>query len=151
MIRSGLVCLLAAFAAAGLSAQSNNANPVKVSSPNGEITFLLFAGESASPSLQYAVEFHGKRLLDRGDLGLKFVGQPDLGPGMHVTATQPESADETYTIPVGKTSSVRNHYNGVRADLVDGSGRKLSIEARVFDDGLGFRYVVPEQPGLKDV
>lgn len=153
MIRSGLVCLLALITAAGLSAQDNNANPVKVSSPNGEITFLLFAGEAApgQEGLQYAVEFHGKRLLDRGDLGLKLVEQGDLGPGMRVTGTQPESADETYTIPVGKTSSVRNHYNGVRADLADGNGRKLTIEARVFDDGIAFRYVVPEQRGLKDV
>lgn len=157
MIRSVLVCLFALSTAAGLSAQ-DNANPTKATSPNGEITFLLFAAQTASPgeapsapALQYAVDFHGKRLMDRADLGLTFVGQPELGPGMHVVATQPESADETYSIPVGKTSTVRNHYSGIRADLADGSGRKLTIEARVFDDGVAFRYVVPEQPGLKDV
>ena len=30
-------------------------------------------------------------------------------------------------------------------------GRKLSIEVRAFDDGVAFRYIVPEQPDLKNV
>jgi alpha-glucosidase len=59
--------------------------------------------------------------------------------------------DESYTIPVGKTSTVRNHYNSLRVDFEDLAGRKLTIEARVFDDGVGFRYLVPEQPSLKQV
>lgn len=157
MIRSVWVCLFTLSTAAILRAQDSNANPVKVTSPDGEMAFLLFASQTAQPgearptsSLQYAVEFHGKRLMDRADLGLKFVGQPELGPGMHLVATQPESADETYTIPVGKTSRVHNHFDGIRADLTDSDGRKLSIEARAFDDGIAFRYIVPEQPGMKN-
>ena len=76
-------------------------------------------GKAAADDLRYAVEFHGKRLMEAAKLGLDLVGQPALGPGMHLTGTQPESADETYTIPVGKTSTVRDHYNGVRADFED--------------------------------
>ena len=57
----------------------------------------------ATDDLRYAVEFHGKRLMDSARLGLELVGQPALGPGMHLKATQPESVDQTYTIPVGKT------------------------------------------------
>ena len=63
---------------------------------------------------------------------------------MHLTATAGENADETYTIPLGKTSTVRDHYNGVRADFEDASGRKLTIEVRAFDDGVAFRYLVPD-------
>ena len=68
---------------------------------------------------------------------------------MHLKSTQPESEDETYTIPVGKTRTVRNHYNGVRADFEDATGRKLTIEVRAFDDGVAFRYMVPEQEAIK--
>ncbi len=89
--------------------------------------------------------------MESAKLGLDLVGQPALGPGMHLTGSQPESADETYTIPVGKTSSVRNHYNGVLASFEDQSGRKLNIEVRAFNDGVAFRYVVPDQPSLKQV
>jgi alpha-glucosidase len=52
---------------------------------------------------------------------------------------------------VGKTSSVRDNYNGVLADFADAGGRKLTIEVRAFDDGVAFRYVVPDQPALKQV
>jgi alpha-glucosidase len=160
--RATLPCLLALFATANLAAQLGNAGPLKVASPNGEITVLLFdagtesgpavrGGSTATDDLRYAVEFHGKRLMDSARLGLELVGQPALGPGMHLKATQPETADQTYTIPVGKTSSVRDHYNGVRADFEDATGRKLTVEVRAFDDGVGFRYLVPEQPSLKDV
>ena len=161
-LRTTLLGLISISVAVTLTAQTGAANPVKVSSPNGQITLLLFdagaasgaetVGEkSASNELRYAVEFHGKRLMEAARLGLDLVGQPALGPGMHLASSQPEKVDETYTIPVGKTRSVRDHYNGVRADFVDGSGRKLTVEARAFDDGVAFRYLVPEQPSLSNV
>ena len=149
-VRAFFLCLLA-FTGAGIAeAQNPTAAPVRVTSPNGEIVFIL-TDPGADVHPQYAVEFHGKRLMEAADLGLKLVGQPELGAGMRLKSTQADRADETYTIPVGKTSRVRNHYNGVRADFEDASGRRLTIEARAFDDGVAFRYVVPEQPSLKKV
>ena len=50
-------------------------------------------------------------------MGLKLEGQEPLGPGMRQGNVQKGSADETYTIPVGKTSSVRDHYNSARVDF----------------------------------
>jgi alpha-glucosidase len=139
-------------------AQSSGSNAVTVTSPNGQISLtisenMIARGRNATPAphLQYAVDFHGKRLMEPAELGLKIVGQPDLGPGMHLVASKPESADETYTIPVGKTSTVRNHYNGTRADYQDDTGRKLTVEVRAFDDGVAFRYSVPEQESMRQV
>jgi len=161
-LRAILPFLLALICTVNLAAQSGNTGPLKIVSPNGEIAVLLFeAGAESGPpvrgrsmatdDLRYAVEFHGKRLMDSARLGLELVGQPALGPGMHLKATQPEAVDQTYSIPVGKTSSVRDHYNGVRADFEDAAGRRMTVEVRAFDDGIGFRYLVPEQPALKDV
>lgn len=156
-LRVALLCVFAFFAAGTLSAQSSGANPVKVTSPNGQIVLTLFDSHSnegtatMNAGLRYSVDFNGKRLMEPARLGLDLVGEAALGDGMHLAGTQPESADETYTIPVGKTSSVRNHYNGVRADFADDRGRKLTIEARAFDDGVAFRYVVPEQAGMTRV
>ena len=157
-LRGVLVCLLG-LVAAGAVAAENNDGTTRVSSPNGQIALLLFdSGASVGSQtakglggLGYAVEFHGKRLMEPARLGLELVGEPALGPGMRLKATEPESADESYTIPVGKTRTVRDHYNGVRAEFEDASGRRMTIEARAFDDGAAFRYVVPEQAGLKQV
>ncbi|MGH9605311.1 MAG: glycoside hydrolase family 97 protein, partial [Terracidiphilus sp.] len=90
-------------------------------------------------------------LIAESALGLNLKGQPALGPGMRLTGSQPEAVDESYTIPVGKTSTVRNHYNGVRAEFADASGRKLTIEVRAFNSGVAFRYYVPQQPSMRHV
>lgn len=157
--RAVVLCLLALLAvrtapaqnSAQNSAQKNDTPAAKVTSPDGQIVLLLFDATVPGADLRYAVEFHGKRMIEQSKLGLEFDGQPELGQGMRMTGSQPESADESYTIPVGKTRTVRNNYNGVRAEFEAAGGRKLAIEARAFDDGVAFRYMVPEQPGLEQV
>jgi len=148
---AGALCLTLSFAIETAIAQAGSEPEAQVSSPSGEITLQLFDAVGPTAPLSYAVEFHGKRLFEKSALGLEIQGQAPLGPGMHKFAEQPESADEMYTIPVGKTREVRNHYNGMRADFQDASGRKLSIEVRAFDDGVAFRYLVPDQPAVKQV
>lgn len=138
------------FAAAGMVfAQANTS--VTVTSPDSQIVLHLFAAAGPGGDLRYSVAFHGKPLIESSKLGLEISGQPPLGQGMHLTGSQAGSVDETYTIPVGKTRDVRDHYNSVRAEFADASGRKLDLEARAFDDGVAFRYVVPEQPSLHQV
>jgi alpha-glucosidase len=132
-------------------AQTSSTGPLKISSPDGQIAFTLSDGPSGkSPAgLRYTIDFRGKQLINESELGLEIQSQPALGPGLHRVTDHACNADETYTIPVGKTKSVRNHYNCVVEDFAGDSGSKLSIEIRVFDDGLAFRYLVPEQPSIK--
>jgi len=152
-----LVFLLALAAGAYATAQNNSTPAATVSSPNGQITLLLFAAQPGAPKdseaagLRYAVEFHGKRLLEESKLGLELAQAPELGDGMQPAGAENSSVDQSYSIPVGKTSSVRDHYNAVRASFQDASGRKVAIEARAYDDGVAFRYAVPEQAALRDV
>ena len=120
-------------------------------SPNRQIAIEVSDAGQGRAGLEYSVEFHGKQLIAPSELGMELVGQQPLGPLMRLTGEETENADESYTIPVGKTRTVRNHYNGLRADFEDASGRKLTIEVRAFDDGVAFRYLVPEQPGMKQV
>ena len=147
-------CLSVLLFAANLLAQSPGGARLKVASPDGQIVFILgdaTASQALEPGvndLRYAVDFHGKWLMDESVLGLKLEGQPALGPGMKQVRVQTGQHDESYTIPVGKTSSVRDHYNSAVVDLADDSGRKLSIEVRAFDDGVAFRYIVPDQPSI---
>jgi len=146
-LRHAGVCLL--FVAAEiLNAQPGDPGPAAVTSPNGQITLQLYSAGTAGNDLRYTVDFHGQPLFAASKLGLDLVGQHALGPGMRKTAEQAESADDTWTLPVGKTHSVRDHYDGVRADFEDATGRKMSIEVRAFDDGVAFRYLVPKQPAI---
>jgi alpha-glucosidase len=152
---TGYVAILS-FGAIAI-AQDPDAARVRVKSPDGQIVFILsdapttHALEHASNALRYSIDFHGKWLMDEGVLGLKLQGQPALGPGMKKIGVHTSEHDETYTIPVGKTGSVRDHYNSVTAEFQDSLNRRLLVEVRAYDDGVAFRYVLPEQPGLKNV
>jgi alpha-glucosidase len=173
------ICLIVLLAARVVSLPAQEPFPLKVTSPNGQIALLLWeASATATPAnstagtaprplaagLRYAVEFKGKRLIEESELGLELAPQQQgkqkgsesaeqltLGLGMHRADTRTDNVEESYPIPVGKTSNVHNQCSAVRAQFKDGSGRELWIEARVFDDGIGFRYVVPEQASLKQV
>jgi alpha-glucosidase len=140
----GMAAAHAQIAPGGIAGWKSS--PVSVISPDGQIALEL--SDIGAAGLVYSVEFHGKRLIAESKLGMELAGQPPLGPWMKLTGTQTESANESYTIPVGKTREVRDHYNGVRADYADLDGRKVSIEVRAFDDGVAFRYMVPKQPGI---
>lgn len=149
-LRQASLCLLTLLVAAQIlhtqPSGSAGTAAAQVTSPDGQIAFELDGGDATG--LSYSVQFHGKPLIVTSRLGLDLAGQSSLGPGMKLTAQQPETADDTWTLPVGKTRTVRDHYNGLRADFADASGRKLSIEVRVFDDGVAFRYLVPSQPAI---
>ena len=145
--RAGTLCLIAVLAVPAAVAQ----NSAQAVSPNGQITLTLLPADAAHGDLRYTVDFHGKRLIDESKLGLEMEGRPALGEGMHLSGSRPETVDESYSIPVGKTKEVRDHYNGLRAEFTDGSGRRLDVEVRAYDDGVAFRYSVPAQPGLAQV
>jgi alpha-glucosidase len=150
------------FSGAIAVAQDAQTNSLRVVSPNDQVVLILSSGPAQAEAMpgpprppvdgvRYAVEFHGKRLMEDSILGLKLEGQSALGPRMRQGTVQKGSEDKSYTIPVGKTSTVRDHYNSVRADFKDADGRAMSVEVRAYNDGVAFRYVVPEQAALKQV
>jgi alpha-glucosidase len=152
-LRFSVLFLSVLMFAVHASAQNGDVNRLRVKSPNGQIVLILSdaaAGHAMKPSsndLRYSVDFHGKWLMDESALGLKLEGHAPLGPGMYQVRVRTGKADATYSIPVGKTSSVRDHYNSALVDLADKVGRKLTVEIRAYDDGVAFRYIVPPQPG----
>jgi alpha-glucosidase len=128
-----------------------------IKSPDGRvvITFRTVAEGNAADAggrLLYAVALEGKPLIDESAMSLDLADQAPLGANVRMVNVAHSNTDETYRLVSGKASSVRNHYNAARIDLVEsgGAGRKLTIEARAYDDAVAFRYMVPEQPGLNE-
>ena len=145
-------CLLAAAAA---PAQTGS---VAASSPDGliQVTFSTIsagAPQAGGGQLVYAVTYRGKPVIDRSALGLDIQNQPVLGTSVRIEAGRPSKLDETYTVPAGKAKTIRNVCNTLAMDLRETQvpNRKLTIEARVYDDGVAFRYLVPSQEGLPEL
>jgi hypothetical protein len=122
----------------------------RVASPDGQIVFELIPG---AEQLQYRVTFHGRPVVNPSALGFDLQNQPPLVANLKLTAAVPSAGDETYTMPHGKSSPVRNHYNALLAEFEEAGrpGRRLSVEARAYDDGVAFRYLIPEQTALREV
>jgi alpha-glucosidase len=147
-----LLAFLALAAAAG-------AEPVVLRSPDGrvEIAFDAVAkdGGTGTP-LTYSVSFRGHPLLEASALRLDLQGQRPLGTDVRIVSAATSTVDETYRPVTGKTSQVRNHAHALRLDLEETvsdrlPARRLTIEARAYDDAVAFRYVVPEQGALREL
>jgi alpha-glucosidase len=109
--------------------------------------------KSPPANFAYRVALRGKPVLDWSNLGLAIQGAPVLGSAVRIESTKTSASDETWNSVAGKTNPIRNHYNTVIVQTVETAppGRRLAIEARAYDDGVAFRYSIPEQPGLKEL
>jgi alpha-glucosidase len=122
-------------------------NQVRVASPNGRNAVTV---EIRDGGLFYSLQRDNRAILLPSRLGFEFQGAPPLRDGLTMTAAALTSVDETWTQPWGEVARVRNHHNERRVAVTEtgASGRNFFVVFRVFDDGVGFRYELPEQPGL---
>ncbi|MBI1787558.1 MAG: hypothetical protein HYR60_08410 [Acidobacteria bacterium] len=74
-------------------------------------------------------------MLTASQLGLEIQNQAPLGPGMGLAGITPGTADETYTVPHGKTNPVRNHYNSILTEVVEGEQRHPPVPGVVAGSG----------------
>lgn len=120
-----------------------------VTSPNGAIslTFSLVDGVPA-----YRVSYKQKELLEPSRLGFRFKEGKPLVDQFELDQVETNSFDETWETVWGESRMVRNQYNELTIFLKDKTdGRQLNVIFRVFDDGLGFRYEIPEQDQFEEL
>jgi alpha-glucosidase len=121
--------------------------PAEVTSPDGRNRVVV---ETVEGGLYYRVERDDRPVITPSRLGFEFRSAPALAEGLRITGTTTDSHDETWTQPWGEVEQVRNHYNEVRVSVEESAapGRRFDVVVRAFDDGVAFRYDVPEQDGL---
>ena len=143
IVARGLLCLISVLALSCTS-NSNSAarstQDVSVKSPDGTIELSL----SPNGALAYSVSVDGRPLLSRSRMGLRFKDGQTMGANARLTKVERSSTDYTWQNGFGKRRVVRDHHNELRALFVEASGRPFEVVVRVFNDGLGFRYVLPK-------
>jgi alpha-glucosidase len=121
---------------------------LQVKSPDGRVEVIVQL-RRGQPT--YQVSFAGVPVIAPSRLGFRFKGLPPLGRDLRLVKQQRSTFDQTWTQPWGEVQKIRNHYNELRVALEERKTpkRRLSVVFRVYDDGVGFRYELPAQPGLK--
>jgi len=99
----------------------------------------------------YNVTRNGQPVINDSRLGFVLKDLPALDHDFTITSATPATKDETWTQPWGEVKTIRNHYNSLTITLEEKSAlkRKLLVTFRVYNDGIGFRYEIPQQANLK--
>lgn len=122
----------------------------EVASPDGSVNvkILLKGGKPF-----YNVTYHDKLVIKDSPLGFLLKDQAPLDKNFKITSTMRSAFNEAWTQPWGEVKKIQNHYNGITLSLEEDSElqRKMILEFRVYNDGLGFRYQIPEQQNLKNL
>lgn len=132
-----------AFAVLALAACCASAQDLRRAvSPNGQLEFRIFTWQSEQGGLSriaYQVLRRGKPVVGTSFMGLLIHNQePILGENAGLTASR---------ISDGKG------YRGLVAEYMqNGSlGRRIDVEARVYDDRVEFRYLIPRSTMLDEI
>jgi len=119
-------------------------NKINVSSPNKDLAFS-FALKSRHPG--YSISYKNKILIEQSTLGLTFAGNDFFGNDIKTGKIIISDGTDDYTLPEGKTSKVYDTYKEAAIPMQETKGKKrlIFLRVRVFNDGVAFRYEVPEQ------
>ncbi len=136
------------LASTALLVASASAAEQRVLSPDGHLALVV----SDDAGLRYRVELDGKPLLADSVLGLAFTGGTTLGPDAKIVDTQQSHRNTTWDSPLGQQRTVPDRCHELRIDLSQGTSptREFALVARAYDNGVAFRYDLPEASGLGD-
>ena len=133
------------------SAAAHAAPGPRVASPDGTIVVELATDNDGRPA--YAVSRKGQPVIASSRLGFLLLDAPKFERNIEIVQPRTRTFDETWEQPWGERRLIRNHYNELTVTLKEKAKpfRSFDVVFRVFDDGVGFRYRFPKQPGLEQV
>lgn len=103
--------------------------------PDGSVRYSLFADK--------------KTIIKEGRMGVKLLGQISFDKGFDLKKVDTSTVDYYWSPVWGEEGSIRDHCKRMVIHLEQGSsGLKWLIECKLYNDGVGFRYIFPEQQGL---
>lgn len=126
------------------SCSKSKVQQLDVNSPDDRIN-ITFDISCSTPS--YEVTFKGEPVIKNSALGLVFKNMEALDSNLIIIDYSTSGVDETWEQPWGEQRLVHDNHNQLLVHLQEKSGlkRKIDVEFKAFNDGIGFRYIFPEQ------
>lgn len=123
---------------------------VQVNSPDTRVAVTVDTDQQGVP--HYSVRYRGKTVVAESRLGMRFANHHGFDADLSVTRSQRSSHNSVWRQPWGERRRVRDHFNELFVQFrAESPVREFGLRIRVYDDGVGFRYEVPEQRGYAEV
>jgi len=129
-------------------------------SPDGNLV-MTFSIDTTGPlsndgsgRLEYALTYKNKPIVDASALGLELDDKLTLGSNVSIVESKPSHGVDDYPLLFSKVSRVRDTYNSLIIGVQEGKGgksRHMEVEARAYDGGIAFRYMLPTQSSIPEL
>ncbi|WP_321516414.1 glycoside hydrolase family 97 protein [Marinifilum fragile] len=124
-------------------------NKVGLQSPSGNIAFELKVNEVGQ--MYYSLQLEDKKVISSSSLGMSLKNDSSFSNGLQIIDVKRGSKNEDWKPVWGPNESINEHYNELMVLMRNHADKKLNLYVRLFDDGLGFRYEIPKQPGIDSI
>jgi len=113
---------------------------IVIKSPDGQTRFQLFQQAS---QLSFSIQLRDKTIIQSSPLVMTMDGDP-VTTNLRFGKVENYKLNETYPW-LGVHSIANNNYSGAKVNLIQ---NKISyiLDVRVFNDGVAFRFVIPDSP-----
>lgn len=123
-----------------LSAFIASATPL--ASPDGKLAIEPGLDSTGHPT--YSVSFNGLPVVSSGILGLK-ADEADFTSFAEIKEGAVVAEDNTWKPVWGEFETIRDNYTEMPVEYTTSDGRKITVRFRAYNDGVAFRYEIPEQ------
>jgi alpha-glucosidase len=118
-----------------------------IRSPDGRIQVKIVNREG---EIYYSVNNNDRKVLLDSKVGLQFRNRKALDSDLRIISSEDTSYSETWEQPWGERRFIENNYHQLTLHIEQrkSGDRRFDLVFRVFNDGLGFRYEIPEQKSI---
>lgn len=109
----------------------------RVKSPDGKLVVTFLMRSAGAPA--YKIEYQGKPIVLESRLGF----EPDFAAGFQVLKASARTHKGQWAPLYGERQTIPDNYGELDVDLQHGSGRRLRITFRAYNEGAAFRYSFP--------
>ena len=128
------------FAVVALVLLVSCGDKMALSSPDGRIKLNFNVTEEGVPT--YSLQFDDEVIIEPSCLGISTL-EGDLSAGLELKNVEHSSGDEVWQPVWGQYAEIHDLYNAMCVTLASADGSELCVEMRLYDDGLGLRYLLP--------
>lgn len=149
LLAAPLALTLSCALVPAVHAQAASAS-VTAASPDGTLVVSVTVDNDGRPA--YTLTRRGKLLVGSSMLGFIVADGQTMVRGNRIVGSEKGSGKETWEQPWGERRFVTDDHNDLVVKFeqnADWGGRRMNVRFRLFNDGFGLRYELPEQPAMK--